>query len=195
MAKCFGPLLFNSIRWVQLCDKTNLIPGSGCQLVLKNVIKLAKGSLNNIFQDSFNKVLSQQSILSVSSSSGLLLSRFVIDVIFVITMIVTIIIIIILSSLLSSTIPLSSLQSPSQSSLSISSSSSSLSATMSLSPYYNDDYHGFRHHCQHCSCRQFQHFYLIHFYVVLSQLDYYHPYSKGIFKVGGFKSNTRTGSN
>ena len=30
------------------------------KLVLKNVIKLAKGSLNNIFQDSFNIILSQQ---------------------------------------------------------------------------------------------------------------------------------------
>ena len=30
--------------------------------VLKNVITLAKGSLNNIFQDSFNKNLSQQLI-------------------------------------------------------------------------------------------------------------------------------------
>ena len=29
-------------------------------LVLKNIIKLTKGSLNNIFQDSFNKILSQQ---------------------------------------------------------------------------------------------------------------------------------------
>ena len=27
---------------------------------MKNVIKLAKGSLNNIFQDSFNKILSHQ---------------------------------------------------------------------------------------------------------------------------------------
>ena len=27
---------------------------------MKNVIKLAKGSLNNIFQDSFNRILSQQ---------------------------------------------------------------------------------------------------------------------------------------
>ena len=27
---------------------------------MKNVIKLAKGSLNNIYQDSFNKILSQQ---------------------------------------------------------------------------------------------------------------------------------------
>ena len=27
---------------------------------MKNVIKLAKGSLNNIFQDSFNNILSQQ---------------------------------------------------------------------------------------------------------------------------------------
>ena len=30
------------------------------KLVLKNVIKLAKGSLNYFFQDSFNKILSQQ---------------------------------------------------------------------------------------------------------------------------------------
>ena len=30
------------------------------KLVLKNVIKLAKGSLSNIFQDSFSKILSQQ---------------------------------------------------------------------------------------------------------------------------------------
>ena len=29
--------------------------------VLENVIKRAKGSLNNIFQDKFNKILSQQS--------------------------------------------------------------------------------------------------------------------------------------
>ena len=31
------------------------------KLVLKHVIKLAKGSVNNIFQDPFNKILSQQS--------------------------------------------------------------------------------------------------------------------------------------
>ena len=30
------------------------------KLSIKNVIKLAKGSLNNIFQDSFNKIKSQQ---------------------------------------------------------------------------------------------------------------------------------------
>ena len=30
------------------------------KLVLKNVIKLAKDSLNNIFKDCFNKILSQQ---------------------------------------------------------------------------------------------------------------------------------------
>ena len=30
------------------------------KLVLKNVIVLAKGSHNNIFQDSFNEILSQQ---------------------------------------------------------------------------------------------------------------------------------------
>ena len=30
------------------------------KLVLKKVIKLSKGSVNNIFQDSFNKILSQQ---------------------------------------------------------------------------------------------------------------------------------------
>ena len=36
-------------------------PGRG-KLVLKNVIKLAEGSLNNIFQDSFNKILSEHLI-------------------------------------------------------------------------------------------------------------------------------------
>ena len=32
------------------------------KLVLKNVMKLAKSSLDNIFRDSFNKILSQQLI-------------------------------------------------------------------------------------------------------------------------------------
>ena len=43
----FGPLFFNLIRLIQLCDK-------------KNLTFSAKGSLNNIFQDSFNIILSQQ---------------------------------------------------------------------------------------------------------------------------------------
>ena len=66
MAKwvCFGPLLFNLIRWIQLCDKKNLTFVDCChtilhKLVLKNFIKLAKSSLNNNFQDSFNKIWSQ----------------------------------------------------------------------------------------------------------------------------------------
>ena len=44
------------LHWKQglLCDN------SFTKLVLKNVIKLAKGSVNNIFQDSFHKILSQQ---------------------------------------------------------------------------------------------------------------------------------------
>ena len=67
MAKwvCFGLLYFNLIRLIQLCDKKNLTfvdywDKFFIKLVLKNVIKLAKGSLNNIFQDSFNKISSQQ---------------------------------------------------------------------------------------------------------------------------------------
>ena len=50
------------ILWIQLCDKQNLtLVDCGDKIllnfVLKNVIKLAKGS----FQDSCNKILSQQS--------------------------------------------------------------------------------------------------------------------------------------
>ena len=67
MAKrvCFGTLFFNVIRCIQLYDQKNLTFVDCCDkifitLVLKNVIKLAKGLLNNIFQDSFNKILSQQ---------------------------------------------------------------------------------------------------------------------------------------
>ena len=42
------------------------------KLVLKNFIKGAKGSLNNIFQDSFDKILSQQlTYISYISSSYL----------------------------------------------------------------------------------------------------------------------------
>ena len=65
MAKwvCFGPLFFNLIRLIQLCDKKNLtfltVRINYIKLVLKNVIKLAKGSLN-IFQDLSNIILSQQ---------------------------------------------------------------------------------------------------------------------------------------
>ena len=66
MAKwvCFWPLFFNLIRLIQLCDKKNLT-FVDCwdkiisKFVFKNVINLAKGSLNNIFQDSFNIILSQ----------------------------------------------------------------------------------------------------------------------------------------
>ena len=43
-----------NLTFVDCCDKSFI------KLVLKNVIKLAKGSLNNNFQDSFNKFLSQQ---------------------------------------------------------------------------------------------------------------------------------------
>ena len=62
---CFGTLFFNLIRWIQLYDKKNLTFFDCCYKVLlnsswKTVIKLAKGSLNNIFQDSFNEILSQQ---------------------------------------------------------------------------------------------------------------------------------------
>ena len=67
MAKCvcLGTLFCNLIRWIQLCDKKNLTFVDCCdkfliKLVLKNVIKLAKSSLKIIFQDSFNKILSQQ---------------------------------------------------------------------------------------------------------------------------------------
>ena len=57
----FGPLFFNLICWIQLCDKKNLTfvdcwDKIFIKLVLKNVIKLAKGSLNNIFQDSVNNI-------------------------------------------------------------------------------------------------------------------------------------------
>ena len=57
-------LIFNLIRLIQLCDKKNLTfvekSRNYIKLVLKNVIKLAKGSLNKNFQDSFNIILSQQ---------------------------------------------------------------------------------------------------------------------------------------
>ena len=55
---------FNS-GWIQLCGKKNLTFVDCCdfcfiKLVLKNVIKLDKSSLNNIFQHLFNKILIQQ---------------------------------------------------------------------------------------------------------------------------------------
>ena len=61
----FVPLFFNTIRLIQLCDKKNLTfvdcwDKNYIKLVLKNVIKRASGELNNIFQDSFNIILSQQ---------------------------------------------------------------------------------------------------------------------------------------
>ena len=53
--ECFVTLFFNSIRWIQLCVKKNLTFVDCCdifflKLVLKNVMKLAKGSLHNIFK-------------------------------------------------------------------------------------------------------------------------------------------------
>ena len=59
----FCNLIFYLIRWNYSCDKKN--PAfvdfyNKILFVLKNVIKLAKGSLNNNFQDSFNKISSQQ---------------------------------------------------------------------------------------------------------------------------------------
>ena len=58
----FWTLVFNLICWNQLCDKKNLTFVDRCdkillnssyfiKLVLKSVINLAKGSLDNIFQD------------------------------------------------------------------------------------------------------------------------------------------------
>ena len=50
----------------RVCDKKNLTFVDSCDNILlfnthpENVIKLAKDSLNNIFQDLFNKILSQQ---------------------------------------------------------------------------------------------------------------------------------------
>ena len=61
----FWTFFFNIIRSIHLCDKKDLT-FVDCwdkiilNFVLKNVIDLAKGSLNNIFQDSFNIILSQQ---------------------------------------------------------------------------------------------------------------------------------------
>ena len=61
----FWTLFFNLIRVVQLCDEKNMtfvdyFDKIFIKLVLRNVIELAKRSLNNIFQDSFDKILSQQ---------------------------------------------------------------------------------------------------------------------------------------
>ena len=49
----FWTLSFQLICLIQLGENS-------IKLVLKNVIKLAKGSLNSISQDSFNKILTQQ---------------------------------------------------------------------------------------------------------------------------------------
>ena len=61
----FGTLFFNLIRWIQLCDKKNLTFVDCCD-------KILKCSLNNIFQDSFDKLLPQKlthdrSYISLSS--------------------------------------------------------------------------------------------------------------------------------
>ena len=73
---CFGPLFFNSVRLIQLCDKTNLTFVDCWDEILLNSSWKTKGSLNNIFQDTFNKILSQQltddrSYMSRSPQSGL----------------------------------------------------------------------------------------------------------------------------
>ena len=49
------------MTFVDCCDKSFM------KLVLKNAIKLAKGSLYKNFQDSFNKILSQQLTHDISS--------------------------------------------------------------------------------------------------------------------------------
>ena len=65
MSMLWTLIFLSLIRWIQLCDKKNQTFLDCCdkifiKLALKNVIKLAKGSLDNNFQDSFNKILSQQ---------------------------------------------------------------------------------------------------------------------------------------
>ena len=65
MSMLLDPYFFNSIRWIRLYDKKesgvrSLLISNFIKLVLKNVIKLAKSSLKNIFQDSFHEILSQQ---------------------------------------------------------------------------------------------------------------------------------------
>ena len=52
MAKwvCFGPLFFNRIRWIQLCDKKNLKFVDCCDnFFIKLVPKNVRGSQNNIY--------------------------------------------------------------------------------------------------------------------------------------------------
>ena len=57
----FGPLFFNLIRLIQLCDKKNLtFVDCWDKIILNSSWKMLLGSLNNIFQDSFNIILSQQ---------------------------------------------------------------------------------------------------------------------------------------
>ena len=54
----FWTLFFsNLIRWIQLFDEKYLTFVDCCDKILLNSFK---GSLTNIFQDSFNKILSQQ---------------------------------------------------------------------------------------------------------------------------------------
>ena len=60
----FGSLSNILILWIQLCDKNNLTFVDFCDKNLLNssfkmLFKPAKGSVNNIFQDSFDKMLSQ----------------------------------------------------------------------------------------------------------------------------------------
>ena len=61
---CFGPLIFNLIRFIQLCDKKNLTFVNSWDKILlnsswKTLLSSPKGLHNNIFQDSFNKISSQ----------------------------------------------------------------------------------------------------------------------------------------
>ena len=76
MAKwvCFGPLFSNLIGLIWLYDKENLTfvdywGKNFIKLVMKNVNKLTKRSLQNIFQDSFNP-LADMPILRSSNSVG-----------------------------------------------------------------------------------------------------------------------------
>ena len=68
------PYFFNSICWIQFCDKKNLtFVDCRDRIILnlswKNIIKLAKGLPNNIFQDLFNSFSNKPRFLRVCSTS------------------------------------------------------------------------------------------------------------------------------
>ena len=50
---------FTLFRWIQLCDKKNLTFLDCCDQIFIELV-LKNGSLNNIFQDFFNRILSEQ---------------------------------------------------------------------------------------------------------------------------------------